>query len=180
MLLSDLNLQNIVDTVSRDPKFGEFRYALLASLAPNCLDVTEYLPEDENGTTRRSFAQFARQTEAINARQRDLKQMRLSTSAADSIASGGGVSRQTRQNQSLRRIEWQFSALQPAALRWQDLHVECLFRVGDQGCRSMCGENEVAGVSECATIDGYMTKVVDRLGGSQANVVSLARGPVGN
>ena len=75
-LLSKLNFQAIASEVGGSPGFPAYRYALLASLEHDCGNIEDFLPEQVRSTFRRSYRQFAIDSDRVNRNQDRLKQLR--------------------------------------------------------------------------------------------------------
>jgi hypothetical protein len=65
--LQELEYLGIAGRVAGTPGFVPLRYALLASLDPQCLEVARFVPDPVRKTFHRSLDEFTRETEQANA-----------------------------------------------------------------------------------------------------------------
>ena len=74
--LQILAYHRVVRLVVTSPRFERFRYGLLASLDPQCLDVEGFVPEAVRTRFSRSLADFEVETRLANAEQEVVKERR--------------------------------------------------------------------------------------------------------
>jgi hypothetical protein len=79
--LQELDYLVIARKVIGVPRFGPFRYALLAALEPQCLDVRAFVPDRVRASFERDFEAFERETEAANAEEAASKRARTHSHA---------------------------------------------------------------------------------------------------
>ena len=76
-LLQGLALRAVAREVTGAPAFAPYRYALLAALDAQCLDIEGFVPERLRRSFGRSLVAFARETDAANAAADDAKRRRM-------------------------------------------------------------------------------------------------------
>jgi hypothetical protein len=74
--LQRLEYRRIAREVMTSPKFAPFRYALLASLEAQCLDIEDFLPDAVRAGFARRARDFERETERANAEESTRKRLR--------------------------------------------------------------------------------------------------------
>ena len=92
-LLSRMNIDAIVHDIASDARFADWKYALLAAVGHECGLLESFLPPADRAAFRQGLERFVAETDEIDARQAELKRLRLyggqrSGGGAYSIASG--------------------------------------------------------------------------------------------
>jgi hypothetical protein len=77
MLLQKLAYQAIARRVVASPRFARFRYALLASLDPQCVELAGFIPDAERAKFSRRPSDFENETNLANAAEKSAKERRM-------------------------------------------------------------------------------------------------------
>jgi hypothetical protein len=81
LYLSRLEYEAVAHTLARQPLFPAYQYALLGVTDNTCGGLPEFYPESLWNAHAASFERFVRDTKAANARQLQMKMLRLEPSA---------------------------------------------------------------------------------------------------
>ena len=81
LYLSRLEFQSVAHNLARQPAFPTYQYALLGVADDRCGGLAEFYPEALWNAQTQSFERYVRDTKAANARQLQMKMLRLEPSA---------------------------------------------------------------------------------------------------